>query len=290
MTGCLNMGPPDHECIRGVRASVEQHGLPHEFLDADAIRRRWSVFKPNDGDVGVYEADAGILFPEKCIAAHVRLAEGSGCRILQRTRVENWTATTDGVVVHAGGERFQGRHLIVTAGAWLPVIAAEMGLPLKIERQVQAWFEPREPDVFAIGGMPVFIHFLADRSYYGLPHIGDGSVKIARHHGGLITTADGVDRNIGAGDEADIRSYLARFMPQANGRMLDAKICLYTNTPDDNFIIDRHPKHDNVLIAGGFSGHGFKFSGLVGRVLSDLVVEDRTSSPIELFSVARLLK
>lgn len=287
-TGCLNMGPAEHECIRGVRESVERHGLPHEFLEADEIRRRWPVFEANEGDVGVYEADGGMLFPEKCIAAHVRLAQARGCRILQRTRVENWSAMPHGVVVQAGGERFEGRHLVITAGAWLPIIAAELGLPLVIERQVQAWFAPGEADAFAVGRMPVFIHFLSDRSYYGLPHIGDGAVKVARHHGGLITTAEGVDRNVAASDEADIRLYLSRHMPKADGPLLEARVCLYTNTPDEHFIIDRHPEHENVLIAGGFSGHGFKFSGLVGRVLSDLVLDGRTASPIELFSIARL--
>ncbi|HKQ49064.1 MAG TPA: N-methyl-L-tryptophan oxidase [Phycisphaerae bacterium] len=289
-TGCLNMGPAGHECILGVRESVERHELPHEFLAADEIRRRWSVFQPNEGDVGVFEADGGMLFPEKCVAAHVRLAEARGCRILQRARVEGWSATPGGVVVQAGGERFEARHLVITAGAWLPVIAAQLGLPLIIERQVQAWFAPAEAEAFAVGRMPVFIHFLSDRSYYGLPHVGDGAVKVARHHGGTATTADTADRTVSAADEADIRSYLLRHLPEADGKLLDAKVCLYTNTPDDHFIIDRHPRHENVSVAGGFSGHGFKFSGLVGRVLSDLIVDGRTASPIELFSIARLLK
>ena len=289
-TGCLNMGPREHECIQGVRESVARHGLAHEYLDAGEIRRRWQVFEPNEGDVGIYESDGGMLFPEKCVAAHVRLAEAQGCQILQRTRVESWSATPDGVVVQVNGERFEGRNLVITAGAWLPVIAAQLGLPLVIERQVQTWFAPPQADAFAVGRMPVFIHFLTDRSYYGLPHTGDGAVKCARHHGGVTTTAGSVDRTISAADESDIRSYLSRHLPMADGRLLDAKVCLYTNTPDDNFIIDRHPEHENVLIAGGFSGHGFKFCGLVGRVLSDLIVEGRTASPIELFSIARLLK
>lgn len=287
IAGCLNLGPAEHECIRGARASVEQHRLPHEILGGDEVRRRWPVFQPNAGDVGVYEDEGGMLFPEKCIAAQVRLAEAKGCRILQRTRAMAWSATPQGVIVQTSAGRFECGRLIITAGAWLPVIAAQLGLPLTIERQVQAWFAPTAPESFAVGRMPVFIHFLADHSYYGLPHTGDGAVKVARHHGGAATTAETVDRTVSTLDEADIRSYLKRHMPQADGKMLDAKICLYTNTPDENFIIDRHPNHENVLIAGGFSGHGFKFSGLVGRILSELVVEGRTSSPIDLFSVGR---
>jgi sarcosine oxidase len=290
MTGCLNMGPADHECIHGVRESVALHGLAHEFLRGEEIRRRWPVFAPNDGDIGVYEADGGMLFPERCIAAHVRLSEAHGSRVLQRTPVESWKATSSGVVVQAGGERYEARYLVITAGAWLPVIAAQLGLPLVIERQVQAWFEPVEAEAFAVGRMPVFIHFLFDRSYYGLPHIGDAAVKVARHHGGATTTADAADRTVTEEDEVDIRSYLTRHLPMADGKMLDAKVCLYTNTSDDHFIIDRHPEHANVLIAGGFSGHGFKFSSLVGLVLSDLIVNGRTESPIELFSIVRLRK
>jgi sarcosine oxidase len=286
-TGCLNFGPAEHECVRGVRESAERHGLSHEILSAEEIRRRWPVFELNDGEVGLYETDGGMLLPEKCIAAHVRLAQSHGCKILQKTPVAHWTATPRGAIVETTAGRFECRHLVITAGAWLPVIAAQLGLPLTIERQVQAWFEPTDPGAFVVGRMPVFIHFLRDRSYYGLPHVGDGAVKVARHHGGRITTADDVDRTVSREDEADIRSYLARHLPRADGPLLDAKVCLYTDTPDENFIIDRHPDHENVLVAGGFSGHGFKFSCLVGRILSELVIDGNTPSPIGLFSIAR---
>jgi len=287
VTGCLNLGPSEHESIRGVRESAVRHNLPHEILSGDEVRRRWPIFQPNDGDVGLYETDGGMLLPEKCIAGHVRLAESHGCRILQRTRVENWSATPRGATVQTADGRFECRHLVITAGAWLPVIAAQLGLPLAIERQVQAWFEPKEPAQFGIGRTPVFIHFLGDRSYYGLPHNGDAAVKVARHHGGAITTADTVDRTVTAADQADIRSYLSRHLPKADGKLLDAKVCLYTNTPDDHFIIDRHPAHENVLIAGGFSGHGFKFAPVVGKTLASMAAEEPVSKGLGMFHLSR---
>jgi glycine/D-amino acid oxidase-like deaminating enzyme len=140
--------------------------------------------------------------------------------------------------------------------------------------------------------MPVFIYFVEDRAYYGIPIGGqqppdDRAVKVARHHGGATTTADEADRVVGPADEEDIRWYLRRHLPGADGPMEAAKVCLYTNTPDDHFVIDRHPAHPRVLIAGGFSGHGFKFAPVVGEVIADLVTAGATRHPIGLFAAGR---
>lgn len=310
--GCLNIGRPDHPCLRGVRASVTQHGLAHEVLSAEEVRRRHPAFEPPPDHVAVYEADAGYLCPEDCVRAMAVLARRAGAELRERTVVRNWRvmksmgASGATVRVETDNGPIEAGALIITAGPWLPSVAVELGLPLTVERQVQAWFAPKEPARFAPRKMPVFIHFLdgdaaagADDAnmpgasavnlagaFYGICDHGDG-VKIARHHGGAATTTDAVDRAVHLADEADIRRYIRAHMPTADGPLRDAKVCLYTNTPDDHFVIDRHPSHKNVFIAGGFSGHGFKFAPVVGKALADLVTTGHSRLPGELFAIGR---
>jgi sarcosine oxidase len=292
LAGCLNLGPSTHPAMLGLRRSVDEHALRHELLDAVEIRHRWPVLHTANGDIGVYEEEAGFLAPEHCIAAHVSLARKQGADLRERQRVTSWRATGRHVMVRTESDSFEGRHLIVSAGPWLPELAAELKLPLRVERQVQAWFSPASPVQFMAGRLPVFIHFVADRAYYVVPIAGrharyDRAIKAARHHGGQATTAESVDRTVNEADEAEIRWYLQKFLPAADGPMVASKVCLYTNTPDEHFLIDRDPRRPNVLIAGGFSGHGFKFAPVVGEILADLITQGRTRHGIELFSLAR---
>ncbi|MCG8407464.1 MAG: N-methyl-L-tryptophan oxidase [Phycisphaerales bacterium] len=287
LNGCLNLGPPDHECIQGAKQSAEEHGLPHEVLNGDEIKRRWPAFKPNESDIGIYEPDGGFLVPEQCVKLHVDLACNHGADIRTEERVLKWSAKPDGVRVETDKDDYAAKHLVITSGAWLGNVVSEMTSLLCIERQVQLWFEPNVHEHCTAKRMPVFIHFTGDRAFYGIPMLGDEGIKIGEHHCGHITTADGINRQITDEDEANVRAYLSRHMPDANGLLRDAEVCMYTNTPDDHFIVDRHPRHDNVLIAGGFSGHGFKFSPVVGQALSDLILDNATEQAIDLFSMNR---
>lgn len=285
--GCLNLGPADHACIQGARQSAEAHELDHEVLDAHELRRRWPVFVPNEGDIGIHEPDGGSLVPEECIQLQVDLARRAGAVIRTRAPVRQWSASGKAVHVQTSGGRYEAEVLVITAGAWLSKLAADLGLPLRVERQVQLWFDPQQRDPFTVERMPVFIHFVSDRAFYGIPMRAEEGMKVSRHHGGAFVDPDTIERGVTAADEADVRSYLAAHLPSADGPLTDSEVCMYTNTPDDHFIIDRHPQHKNVLLAGGFSGHGFKFSPLVGRILADLAVDGKTREPIEPFSVKR---
>ena len=288
LVGCLNLGPAGHICIRGAQRSAETHKLPYEALDKAEMIRRWPGLDPSERDIGVFETDAGYLPPERCIATLAKLAMASGCRILENEPVMEWSASPAGVTVKTHRAEYSAAKLIITAGPWLPKIVADLGVPLRVERQVQLWFAPPKPEFFSPQRFPVFIHFVADRAYYGIPGDDPPWVKVSRHHGGVIATADSVDRRIHPSDEADARWYMQRHLRGADGPRMDAKVCLYTNTTDDHFIIDRHPAHESVLIAGGFSGHGFKFAPVVGEVLADMATEQATTLPVEMFSLARL--
>lgn len=288
-TGVLNVGPPDHDCIRGVTESVRQHALSHERLTADEIHRRWPALVPADGDVGVFEADAGYLTPEACVLALAESARRAGADLRTQTPARSWRSDGNGVTVEMDHGQLSAGTLVITAGPWLPQVCADLGVPLRVERQVQLWFTPADAAKIGPGRTPVFIHFLADRSYYSIPPFGEFGIKVARHHGGATTTPDTVDRACRDADERDVREYLHRHLLAADGPLQHAEICLYTNTSDDHFIVDRHPRHERVWIAGGFSGHGFKFAPVIGDALAGLIYDGRTDLPIAHFKLDRFL-
>jgi|CXWL01.1.fsa_nt_gi sarcosine oxidase len=287
VTGCLNIGPADHECIRGVIRSTREHSLPCEQLDAREIAMRWPAFRPSTDDIGVFEPDAGVLFAEPCVQALAQDARSHGAVLRCEEKVERWKAGSSGVIVRTKDVEYRAEHLVLCAGPWLSALAGELGAALNVERQVQAWFDPIEPRLCEVGLLPVFIHFTPSGDFYGMPNLDHQGVKAAQHHGGIVTTADTVSRVVSPQDEQEIRDYLLRHLPAANGALRDAKICLYTNSPDSHFILDRHPAHANVCIAGGFSGHGFKFAPVVGEALADLVTGQRGRPELAMFRLSR---
>jgi sarcosine oxidase len=163
-----------------------------------------------------------------------------------------------------------------------------VGLPLTVERQVLHWFEPvRDPSHFAPEACPIALWEVEDgRLFYTFPDLGDG-VKAAIHHDGEITDAESVRRDVTPEDEAAVRSLLARLLPGAAGRLRESCVCLYTNTPDHHFLIDRHPEHEQVLLVSPCSGHGFKFAPVIGEIVADLVTEGASPFDLEPFRASR---
>jgi sarcosine oxidase len=182
---------------------------------------------------------------------------------------------------------FEAKQLVIAAGAWMSQLAPELAPELSVERSVLFWFEPTaERDAFAL--LPVYIVQDTDRIYYGFPYIEGQGVKVAGLHFGDRTDPDTVDRTPSASDEERVRAWLRRRMPLANGKRRDAKVCMYTNTRDANFVIDRLADHPNVVVASACSGHGFKFSSVIGEILADLVLDGQTRHPIGFLSAKRL--
>ena len=289
ITGGIMIGAPTTDLIRGSLESARVHRLPHEVLDAAAVRDRFPVFEPADGMVGVYEPRAGVLRPEECVQVHLDLAAAAGAELHHGEQALRWEASPAGVVVETARGRYAAGRLVIAAGPWAPVALADLGLPLVVERQVIGWFEPvAHADAFEPGRCPVYIWQVDGRLYYGFPRLDADGVKVAEHALGDPTTADTIERTITPEEIEEIRrDFLARYMPAANGRLLAASTCMYTLTPDIHFIVDRHPAHANVVIAAGFSGHGFKFQPVIGEILADLATEGRTRHDIGLFAVTR---
>jgi sarcosine oxidase len=288
-TGGLYAGEPSGELVSGALESARRHQLEHEVLDTTALRQRYALFDWLDGWQGVFERQAGWLAPERCIETHNRLAEQSGATLRFEEPIDHWESTTDGVRVTTATGTFEAKQLVLAAGAWESQLAPSLAPELSVERNVLFWFEPTaKRDEFA--RLPIYIVEDTDRIFYGFPYIEGQGVKVAGLHFRDKADPDTVDRVASRSDEERVRSWLRRRMPLANGERRDAKVCMYTNTPDANFIVDRLAGHPSVIIASACSGHGFKFSSVIGEIVADLVVDGETGHPISFLSADRLVR
>jgi len=283
-TGGLMIGHPESEVVAGARLSAEKHALEHEVLSSAEITRRFPCLSPEADMIAVYEPRAGILFPEACVSAHLSLAQSYGAQIRTHEPLLSWKADGTGVSVTTERATYDAESLVISAGAWARQLLADLEPPLTIERQVQFWFEPmRASASFSATRCPVHLwQFEDNQIVYGFPDLGEG-VKVARHHRGVFGSPDSLNREVDATEIADMRGLLRRFLPDSNGAFRSAAVCLYTNTPDGHFWIDRHPAHENVLIASPCSGHGFKFSSAVGELLADLATQRPVPFDLSLF-------
>lgn len=291
MTGGLFIGPLNCLTVAGSLRASRQWGLPHEVLDADEIRRRYPNFTPREGDVALYEANAGFARPEMTVQAHLDLAEHAGATLRFGEEVTGWTATADGVRVTTPAGTYRAGQLVICPGAWAPQLLAEFGIPITVERQVLYWLDP-------VGGTEPFVDhpiFIAENEraeqIYGFPAIDGphGGVKVAFFRKGVECTPGTIDRVVHEREIREMRDEAARLLPALDGPCVHSATCMYSNTPDQHFVIARHPDSVNVTVACGFSGHGFKFVPVVGEILADLATTGATDHPIGLFDPRRLV-
>jgi sarcosine oxidase len=287
-TGGLMIGPEDGVLVAGSRRSADEHGVPHEMLTADGVRRRWPAYDPPDGHVALFELRAGLLLPEVCVETYLELARRNGATTQLGERVLGWTAGDDGVSVRTDRATYRAGRLVMTSGAWLPSLVPDVAMPLTIERQMFHWFEPTtRREVHRADRCPLALwEFEPDRMVAMFPDLGDG-VKTGVHHEGETTDPATVRRTTSEAEDADIRALLARLMPHAAGRQLEARVCLYTNTPDHDFLIDAHPRQANVLLISPCSGHGFKFASAIGEIVADIVTDGESRFDLTPFRLGR---
>lgn len=285
---CLNIGAVDSEVVTGVRAAAAEHNLPVETLSDAEVGRRFPAFRLPPDAVGVLEHASGFLYVEDCVRAHQDDAIAHGAELHAETAVISWKSAGNSVEVTTATGTHTAAKLVVTAGAWATRLLADIGVSLKVMRQVLQWFDPGPalPD-FARDRFPIFLLDSPGGAFYGLPAIDRRGVKVARHYGAPeLPSPDGVNWQPTPADTAPVAAFLAKHLPTA-GRPSAAEVCMYTLTPDRHFVIDRHPAFANVAVACGFSGHGFKFAPTVGEVLADLTLDGRTKHPIGLFGANR---
>jgi sarcosine oxidase len=289
VTGGLMIGGEDSSVLRGSMESARLHALPHEVLDAAEIRRRYPTFVPAWDEIALFEPEAGFVHPERAIIAHRERALRTGAVLRFEEPVVSWDASPDRVSVTTSHGRYEAGALVVAAGAWASSLMHTLLLPLTVERQVVAWFEPaRDRESFEPGRLPIWIWEVgAATQLYGFP-LQDGRVKAAFYHGGTSADPDAVPRTVQPEETDRIRRALAPRIPALDVPAADATTCLYTSTPDYQFVIDRHPDHSNVVVLSPCSGHGFKFVPVVGEIAADLVLDGATRHPIEPFRIGRL--
>ena len=287
ITGGLYLGAPESGLISGVRASVREHGLAHDELDAGEVARRFPGFRPKEGMVGLYEANAGILDPEACVGAFLDLAARHGAELRHEEPVLRWAADGGGVRVETAQGSYSGERLVIAAGPWASEVLSGLGLPLEVWRLVNVHFEPSRPEPFDVARCPVYLFAVPEGLWGGFPVLPEQGVKFGRHDIGEVCTARTIRREIDPEEIEEIRTVLERYLPGAAGPVRATLTCMYTMTPDHHFVVDRHPEHDQVVYACGFSGHGFKFASVIGEVLADLAFEGETGQPIGFLSAGR---
>jgi sarcosine oxidase len=287
VTGSVDGGRPDSRPVEGALAACRAHGLEHERLDAAALTRRFPGYRLPADHVGVFQPDGGFLHAERCVVAHVDAARALGATVHTGEQVIGWTAAGGGVRVTTSRAVYEADRLVIAAGAWLPRLVPAVARSITVERQVVLWTRPLRPESFAADRFPVFYITTPHGAFYGFPDDPSRGFKIGKyHHRHQVTDPDYVDRTCSPEDEATLREGIVHYFPDANGPTAAASVCLFTNTPDEHFVIDRMPDRPEVVVAGGFSGHGFKFCSVVGEMVASLTL-DSWARPLDLFAIDR---
>lgn len=291
-TGGLTIGRQTGPAVSGARRSAERHGLEFEILNADEVRRRYPALATNDGQAALFEPNAGVLHPEICIGEHLRAARLYGAEFLTDTAVQSWSMETPSkrVHVHTAAGEFTAERLVVAVGAWASALIGNAGLPLSPRRVYQFWIHIDGADRhFLPPLLPAHFWELDDGSeIYGHPALhGAPGVKIAFHNRHQDT-----DPNASAGPPPetlakDMAAFLHRHLPTLDGRPWTAAPCLYTLSPDHHFIIGPLPNQPEIIVATGFSGHGFKFASAVGEAVAETALGATGVSDISAFSAFR---
>ncbi len=291
ITGGITIGRPEGKGIQGVQRSASVHDLEIELLEPSEIRSRWPQFQPRDNMIGAFDSRAGVLFPEACVSAHLRQAARQGAELRFNEPVNRWHPDGDGIRVFTDAGEFTSDQIVFSAGAWNRGFVSKLNLRLRLERQVLFWFQPAgSPDLFAPDNCPNHSwEYSPGKGLYCQPDFG-GGVKTAFHHDGeMFDDPAKLDRTVRESDERDLRNAISDIIPQLNGSTLKSAVCLYTDTPDYHFLLDRHPGHQNVIICSPCSGHGFKFSSVIGEMVADMATDRAIEYDMGLFGIERLL-
>jgi sarcosine oxidase len=291
LNGCLTIGRSDGHLIVGAYESTKTFDIRCERLDPPDVHRRFPAFQIREDETALWEPEAGWLHPEACIRAHLKFAEQSGAEIRRNEPVRTWGASGAGLRIETGRGTYNIGRLILCAGGWIGPLLSEIHVPLHIERQVNAWFQPTaDDDRFSPERCPVYVwEYAPDDVLYGFPDTGRG-VKTGIHHSGdRVDHPDELDREVHDADVDALRRQSVRLLPQACGSVAESATCFYTNTPDEHYLIDWHPGLDRVVFASACSGHGFKASSAVGESLAKMAVGEEPVVDISPFRLKRFL-
>ncbi|HET7658053.1 MAG TPA: N-methyl-L-tryptophan oxidase [Bacillales bacterium] len=290
-TGVLGMGAKGSPFLAETIEASQNHNLALDILTAEEIAERWPGISLPDDYIGCFERNSGFLYSENCILAYKKMALEYGTDLLRHSPVKSIETHDGAVKVRTKSGTYTAEKVIVTAGPWVKKLLHPLQLPIQPIRKVFAWFEAPQPLYHVTeAGFPSFYLDEGHQMFYGFPSLDNGGLKLGRTDGGQpISLADGPVPGFGAypEDEGELREFLGKYMPEANGMLKKGKTCLQSRSSDGHFIIDRHPDNDNIIFAGGFSGHGFKFGSVLGQALSELALTGKSQHDLSLFSLSR---
>ena len=291
-TGGLILGNEDTMVIRGAKLSAETHNVPYEYLSNKEIAKRFPALKPVEETVAVVERSAGILFPEECIKTNLELANKNGAVLLFGEVVQSINIKNNSGEVVTDKDNYETEKLIVSVGAWLNDLLPELHLPLNIKRQVLFWFKNKDERIQQFiepKQLPIFIwEYSSPHIFYGFPDLGNG-IKIAPHHEGQPIHPDFLSKKVDEDEIDQMKNILDKYF-NVDAKFNSSDVCMYTNTPDEHFIIDYYPSNKNIIIASPCSGHGFKFSSAIGKILCDMATEKSLQFDISPFKIDRFKK
>jgi sarcosine oxidase len=292
ITGVLSIGEESSGIIQGTLRAASEHDLAVESLSQREVKARYPTLKLWNDEVALFEMDGGVLNPERAVRAHLKVAESNGAEMRFGVAMESWQANDQGFELCLyDGTTIAASKLVLSLGPWFQETLEALGVSIRVQRNIQAWFSPGTHTYDA----PGFPAFLVNRQglpapLYGFPDFGDG-IKAAFHGFGDLTDAKHVNREINLGSDVQpIAEAMEQWMPGAAGTLREAKPCMYALTPDEHFVIDHHPDHANLILCGGFSGHGFKFAPVVGEIAAGLALDGGSRYGIEFLSLRRFLR
>ena len=288
-TGSLEMSEPGYDFVDRSRASCLDHELPHAMLDAADAMRRFPAFRLAPGTRAIFQPDGGYVLCEAAIDVHIALAKSHGAEVHTGETVREFRSTADGgvdVVTDRG--RYSAGQLVLTAGPWMRQLVPSLHEQLATFKQTIGWFPPARAELFQPAAFPVFIHFSDDGEFYGLPMHSARGLKVGGPHFAREPIDPDVPDRIPSPRQLQaLQTFVERRLPDASGQAQSPTGCIYTKTPDENFIIDRLPGAPAVVMVSACSGHGYKFAPVIGEIVAQLVVDGRTTHAIEQFSLAR---
>jgi sarcosine oxidase len=279
-TGGLFLGREGTRVFEGSLASARDWDIEHEVLDAAEVAVRFPALRPPAGTAALFEPTAGVVGPERAVAAHLTLAARAGADLRHDEPVVSWSATDAHVRVETSSGTYSVGALVLTPGRWAGELLADLAMPLRVEQRVMHWFRPADVAPFAIGAFPLWIWDCADGTApYGVPAVDGENVKVAVHYSTIKPPEEWTPD--------DLADLLAELLPGLGRDHVRSAPCTYTLTPDENFVVGRHPAYDSVVLGCGFSGHGFKFTPVLGEVLADLATGGATTYDLSMFDPRR---
>jgi len=310
--GLLLGGPPDGEIVSGARTASDLHGLDVESLTRAEAAGRFPGFRVPDGFELVFEPHAGFLKVEDCVRTHIELACQHSAEFQSDDAVVGWHSDGKSVRVRTETEEYEAASLIITAGAWAGELlvgnsveavdslgsasasagsmsAARIAGLLQVRRKTLLWNPVRSEAFNLDAGGCGFLFEMPGGVFYGFPSLDGQTLKLGEHSGGeTVTDPLHLDRSLRDTDVNPVAGFASEVMPDLDPVPIRHCVCMYTMTPDSHFLVDRHPEHANVWFGAGFSGHGFKFTSVIGKALADLTLEGRTAVPVGFLGARRL--